>query len=66
MNAVMPETKLGDGELIGVASLGVQGEVGRAKANEFKTLVLGGIPASYRAKIWSECCGCQAHHRRNT
>ncbi|KAL2020545.1 hypothetical protein VTK56DRAFT_8345 [Thermocarpiscus australiensis] len=58
--AVMPETRLGDGELIGVASLGIQGKIGRAKANEFKSLVLGGIPVVYRAKIWSECCGAKA------
>ncbi|KAL2131908.1 hypothetical protein VTI74DRAFT_4464 [Chaetomium olivicolor] len=58
--AVMPETRLGDGELIGVASLGLQGKIGRAKANEFKSLVLGGIPVAYRAKIWSECCGAKA------
>jgi hypothetical protein len=58
--AVMPETRLGDGELIGVASLGIQGKVGRAKANEFRSLVLGGIPVAYRAKIWSECCGAKA------
>lgn len=58
--AVMPETRLGDGELIGVASLGIQGKVGRAKANEFKTLILGGIPVAYRAKIWSECSGAKA------
>ncbi|CCC10872.1 unnamed protein product [Sordaria macrospora k-hell] len=55
--AVMPETRLGDGELIGVASLGIQGKVGRAKANEFRQLILGGIPVAYRSKIWSECCG---------
>ncbi|KAH8883439.1 TBC-domain-containing protein [Thozetella sp. PMI_491] len=58
--AVMPETKLGDGELIGVASLGIQGKIGRAKANEFKNLILGGVPVAYRAKIWSECCGSRA------
>ncbi|KAK3947195.1 rab-GTPase-TBC domain-containing protein [Pseudoneurospora amorphoporcata] len=58
--AVMPETRLGDGELIGVASLGIQGKVGRAKANEFRQLILGGIPVAYRAKIWSECCGAKA------
>lgn len=58
--AVMPETRLGDGELIGVASLGVQGKTGRAKANEFKSLVLAGIPVAYRSKIWSECCGAKA------
>lgn len=58
--AVMPETRLGDGELIGVASLGIQGKMGRAKANEFKSLVLGGIPVAYRAKIWAECCGAKA------
>jgi hypothetical protein len=58
--AVMPETRIGDGELIGVASLGIQGKVGRAKANEFKSLVLSGIPVAFRAKIWSECCGANA------
>ena len=58
--AVMPETRLGDGELIGVASLGIQGKIGRAKANEFKSLVLAGIPVAYRSKIWSECCGAKA------
>ena len=58
--AVMPETRLGDGELIGVASLGIQGKVGRAKANEFKSLILGGVPVAYRAKIWSECSGAKA------
>ncbi|KXX77086.1 TBC1 domain family member 2A [Madurella mycetomatis] len=58
--AVMPETRLGDGELIGVASLGIQGKIGRAKANEFKSLVLGGIPVIFRSKIWSECCGAKA------
>ena len=58
--AVMPETRLGDGELIGVASLGIQGKVGRAKANEFRQLILGGIPVAYRSKIWSECCGAKA------
>lgn len=57
--AVMPETRLGDGELIGVASLGIQGKVGRAKANEFRQLILGGIPVAYRSKIWSECCGAK-------
>ncbi|KAH6613507.1 rab-GTPase-TBC domain-containing protein [Chaetomium tenue] len=58
--AVMPETRLGDGELIGVASLGIQGKVGRAKANEFRSLVLGGVPVASRSKIWSECCGANA------
>jgi hypothetical protein len=58
--AVMPETRLGDGELIGVASLGIQGKTGRAKANEFRSLILGGIPVAYRAKIWSECSGAKA------
>ena len=53
----MPETSLADGELIGVAGLGNKGKVGRAKWNELKNLVLGGIPVAYRSKIWSECCG---------
>ncbi|KAK0614314.1 TBC-domain-containing protein [Immersiella caudata] len=58
--AVMPETRLADGELVGIASLGIQGKVGRAKANEFKSLILGGVPVAYRAKIWTECCGAKA------
>ncbi|KAK3897268.1 rab-GTPase-TBC domain-containing protein [Staphylotrichum tortipilum] len=58
--AVMPETRIGDGELIGVASLGIQGKMGRAKANEFRSLILSGIPVAYRAKIWSECSGAKA------
>lgn len=59
--AVMPETRIGDGELIGVASLGVQGKVGRAKAMEFRSLILGGIPVAFRSKIWSECSGAIVH-----
>ncbi|KAK8094130.1 TBC domain-containing protein [Apiospora hydei] len=54
---MIPEAKFSDGETIGVADLGVKGKVGRAKANEFKTLVLGGIPVANRPKIWSECSG---------
>ncbi|KAF8864809.1 TBC-domain-containing protein [Acephala macrosclerotiorum] len=55
--AIMPEAALMDGEIIGVAGLGNKGKVGRAKWNEFKALVLGGIPVAYRAKIWAECSG---------
>ena len=55
--AAMPETKLADGELIGVAGLGNKGKVGRAKWNEFKNLVLGGIPVAFRSKVWTECSG---------
>lgn len=58
--AVMPEATLTDGEMIGVAGLGNKGKVGRAKWNEFKSLVLGGIPVTYRAKIWTECSGATA------
>ncbi|KAB5585757.1 TBC domain-containing protein [Coniochaeta sp. 2T2.1] len=54
---VMPETKLADGEVVGVAGLGNKGKVGRAKWNEFKNLVLGGIPVSLRAKVWTESSG---------
>jgi small G protein signaling modulator 3 len=54
---MLPEAKLGDGELVGIADLGVKGKVGRAKWNEFRNLVLGGIPVTYRPKIWSECSG---------
>jgi small G protein signaling modulator 3 len=57
---LMPEATLADGEMIGVAGLGNKGKVGRAKWNEFKTLVLGGIPVAYRAKIWAECSGAAA------
>lgn len=53
----MPETAMTDGEVIGIAGLGNKGKVGRAKWSEFRTLVLGGIPVTYRAKIWAECCG---------
>ena len=56
----MPEVSLADGEMVGVAGLGNRGKVGRAKWNEFKRLVLGGIPVAYRAKIWAECSGASA------
>ncbi|KAF1364725.1 TBC-domain-containing protein [Lizonia empirigonia] len=56
----MPETLLTDGEIIGIASLGNKGKVGRAKWQEFRRLVLGGIPVSYRAKIWAECSGASS------
>lgn len=56
----MPEAHLTDGELIGVAGLGNKGKVGRAKWQEFRRLVLGGIPVAYRAKIWAECSGASA------
>ncbi|KAG8413471.1 hypothetical protein J3459_015353 [Metarhizium acridum] len=45
------------GEIIGISGLGNKGKVGRAKWNEFKSLVLGGIPVAFRAKVWSECSG---------
>ncbi|KAI0403455.1 TBC domain protein [Xylaria palmicola] len=54
---MIPEAKLTDGETIGVADLGVKGKVGRAKWNEFRSLVLGGIPVANRPKIWTECSG---------
>ncbi len=57
---LMPEASLADGEMIGIAGLGNKGKVGRAKWNEFKALVLGGIPVAYRAKIWAECSGASA------
>ncbi|PSN59716.1 TBC-domain-containing protein [Corynespora cassiicola Philippines] len=56
----MPETLLADGEIIGIAGLGNKGKVGRAKWQEFRRLVLGGIPVAYRAKIWAECSGASA------
>ncbi|RDA90103.1 hypothetical protein CP533_2559 [Ophiocordyceps camponoti-saundersi (nom. inval.)] len=54
---ILPETRVADGEMIGISDLGNRGKVGRAKWSEFKTLVLSGIPVAYRAKIWSECSG---------
>ncbi|KAL8716640.1 MAG: hypothetical protein Q9225_006044, partial [Loekoesia sp. 1 TL-2023] len=58
--ASMPEIALNDGEVIGVAGLGNKGKFGRAKWQEFKQLVLAGIPVAYRAKIWAECSGASA------
>ncbi|KAG4219847.1 hypothetical protein PC116_g31674, partial [Phytophthora cactorum] len=52
---MIPEAKLNDGETIGIADLGMKGKVGRAKWNEFRNLVLGGIPVAHRPKIWAEC-----------
>ncbi|KAK0388186.1 hypothetical protein NLU13_4431 [Sarocladium strictum] len=57
---ILPETRVADGEMIGISNLGNKGKVGRAKWNEFKNLVLGGIPVAYRAKVWSECSGAAA------
>ncbi|KAI1816607.1 TBC domain protein [Poronia punctata] len=54
---MIPEAKLTDGETIGIADLGFKGKVGRAKWNEFRNLVLGGIPVANRPKIWAECSG---------
>ncbi|KPM45677.1 hypothetical protein AK830_g1004 [Neonectria ditissima] len=54
---ILPETRVADGEMIGISGLGNKGKVGRAKWNEFKNLILNGIPVTYRAKIWSECSG---------
>ncbi|GAB0135050.1 hypothetical protein EsDP_00003402 [Epichloe bromicola] len=57
---ITPEARVADGEVIGISGLGNKGKVGRAKWNEFKALVLGGIPVAYRAKVWSECSGANA------
>lgn len=57
---ILPETRVADGEMIGVSNLGHKGKVGRAKWNEFKNLVLGGIPVEFRSKVWSECSGAMA------
>lgn len=57
---ILPETRVADGEMIGISGLGNKGKVGRNKWNEFKNLVLNGIPVSYRPKIWSECSGATA------
>ena len=58
--AAMPEASLADGEMIGIATLGNKGKVGRAKYKEFKSLVLAGIPVAHRAKVWTECSGAAA------
>jgi hypothetical protein len=55
-----PETFLADGEMVGIASLGNKGKVGRAKWQDFRRLVLGGIPVALRAKVWAECSGASA------
>ena len=57
---VTPETSLTNGEVVGVAGLGNRGKIGRAKWNEFRNLVLGGIPVAFRAKIWAECSGASS------
>jgi hypothetical protein len=57
---ITPETFLADGEMVGIASLGNKGKVGRAKWQEFRRLVLGGIPVALRAKVWAECSGASA------
>ncbi|KYK56218.1 hypothetical protein DCS_08186 [Drechmeria coniospora] len=54
---ILPEARVADGEIIGIAGLGNKGKVGRAKWAEFKALLLGGIPVAHRAKVWSECSG---------
>lgn len=54
---MMPEARVADGELIGVANWANKGKIGRAKWNEFNRLVLGGIPVVMRSKIWAECSG---------
>lgn len=56
----MPEVLMGDGELIGIATLGNEGRGGKQRWKEFKGLVLGGIPVAYRWKVWAECSGATA------
>ena len=55
-----PEASLPDGDIIGIATLGNKGKIGRAKYREFKLLVLAGIPVALRAKVWAECSGASA------
>jgi hypothetical protein len=57
---VAPETFLADGEMVGIAGLGNKGKVGRAKWQDFRRLVLSGIPVALRAKVWAECSGASA------
>ena len=59
-HTIMPEVSLADGEIIGIATLGSKGRVGRAKYKEFKSLVLAGIPVAHRPKVWAECSGASA------
>ena len=47
----MPEVLMADGELIGVSTLGNSGKGGKQRWKEFRRLVLGGIPVSYRWKV---------------
>ncbi|RPB18581.1 TBC-domain-containing protein [Terfezia boudieri ATCC MYA-4762] len=56
----MPEVLMADGELIGVSTLGNSGKGGKQKWKEFRRLVIGGIPVSYRWKVWAECSGAGA------
>lgn len=56
----MPEVLIGDGELIGIATLGNEGRGGKQRWREFKGLVLGGIPVAYRWKVWAECSSATA------
>jgi hypothetical protein len=43
--------------IIGVARMGTSGKAGRDDWKAFKKLVRGGVPPSYRPKIWAECSG---------
>ncbi|KAH6896585.1 rab-GTPase-TBC domain-containing protein [Thelonectria olida] len=56
-SVILPETRVADGEMIGVSGLGNKGKVGRAKWDQFMNLVLGGIPVKLRPKVWAECTG---------
>jgi hypothetical protein len=56
----MPEVLMGDGELIGIATLGNEGRGGKQRWKEFKGLVFSGIPVAYRWKVWAECSGATA------
>lgn len=47
----MQEVLMADGELIGVSTLGNSGKGGKQRWKEFRRLVLGGIPVSYRWKV---------------
>lgn len=56
----MPELLMADGELIGVATLGTEGKGGKQRWKEFRGLVMGGIPVTYRWRIWTECSGAMS------
>ncbi|BFZ62564.1 hypothetical protein YB2330_003665 [Saitoella coloradoensis] len=59
--AALPDGPGGEqGELVGIAGLGLAGKEGKARWKEFRGLVMSGVPVVYRSKIWGECAGVHA------